>query len=66
MIENMRFYEVELTFLAPSGAVVPITATSEEEAKAIALYLFKDHDNLAVTAIRDIALDQPHSSPTRH
>jgi hypothetical protein len=64
--KDMRFFEVELSFLAPTGAVVPITATSEEQAKAIALHLFKDHDNIAVTKVTDVSKEQPADSPTRH
>ena len=64
--KDMRFFEVELTFLAPSGAVVPITATSEDQAKEIALYLFKDHDNITVTKVTDVAKELPADSPTKH
>jgi hypothetical protein len=64
--KDMRFFEVELSFLAPTGAVVPITATSEEQAKAIALHLFKDHDNIAVTKVTDVSKEQPESAPTKH
>jgi hypothetical protein len=64
--KDMRFFEVELAFTAPSGAVVPITATSPEQAKEIALYLFKDHENIAVTSVRDVNKEQPADSPTKH
>lgn len=56
-MKEVRYYEVEINFLAPTGAVVPITASSEEEAKEIALYLFRDHNNLQVTKITDISQD---------
>jgi hypothetical protein len=55
MDKEIRYYEVELSFNAPTGAAVPITASSEEEASAIAQHLFKDYDNLKVTSVRDIS-----------
>lgn len=57
MERNVSFYEVEITFLAETGAVIPITASSEQEAKEIAEYLFRDHQNLNVKSVRDITKD---------
>ena len=57
MNKDIRYYEVEITFLAPTGAFVPVTASSEDEAKEIALYLFRDHSNIEVKSIRDISQD---------
>jgi len=66
MNKDMRFFEVEMSFMAPSGVVIPVTATSPEEAKEIALYLFKDHDNIAVTKVRDVAKEDQPAAQTRH
>ena len=55
MDKEVRYYEVEITFKAPNGAVIPVTATSEQEAKEIAQYLFREYDDLDVKSVRDIS-----------
>lgn len=60
-MDKFKYYEVEIQFLSPAGAVVPVTARSEEEAKEIVTDLFKDHQNLQITKVVDITKnpDQP-------
>lgn len=49
---SYKFYEVDLTFVAPTGTTMPITAESEDQARAIAIDLFSDYDKLEVAAVR--------------
>lgn len=53
-MSNYKIYEVDMVFKQMTGATMPITATSEEEAKKIAEDLFKDYDNLEVKQVRDL------------
>lgn len=53
-MKDPRYYEVEMQFSAPTGAVVPVTASSEEEAREIVEHLFKDHKDLKIVKITDI------------
>jgi hypothetical protein len=55
MTKQVNYYEVEIQFNAPTGAVVPVTAETEEEAKAYAQYLFRDYDNLKVVSVNNIS-----------
>jgi hypothetical protein len=43
--------------------VVPVTAHSEDEAKEIALYLFKEYKDLSINAVRDINKDETKPAP---
>jgi hypothetical protein len=56
---DVKYYEVEIQWLSPAGAVVPVTAKSEDEAKEIALHLFRDYRDLSVTKVSEITDDKP-------
>jgi hypothetical protein len=55
MDKNVSYYEVDITFKTPSGATVPVTASTEEEAREIALHLFQDYESIAVSDVRNIS-----------
>lgn len=56
---SIRYYEVEISFLSPAGAVVPITAQNEEEAAQFAQELFHDYKDLKVNSVKEITDNQP-------
>lgn len=55
MTKQVNYYEVEIQFNAPTGAVVPVTAESEEKAKEYAMFLFRDYENLKIVSINNIS-----------
>lgn len=55
MTKQVNYYEVEIQFNAPTGAVVPVTAETEAEAKEYAMFLFRDYENLKVVSVNNIS-----------
>lgn len=53
-MDNIRYYEVELSFTSPNMAIVPVTAATAQEAAEIALTLFAEHPNLEVRNVKDV------------
>jgi hypothetical protein len=60
---EVKYFEVEISFLSPAGAVVPVTARSEDEAKEIALHLFRDYQDIKVNSVKDITTDTNQPVP---
>lgn len=51
-------YEVDLQFKQVTGATIPVTAQTEEQARAIAGELFENYEAVKIDAVRDLGFSE--------